>query len=104
MGEPPTRLSLSPPLGVDTIEPVAVRMDPAKSLELAVDLRRILPFLRTRLIRPAVVCEPDEESESLELEELESLEELEDPIMSANTPGCDSSSIMCWGVLWYMKA
>jgi hypothetical protein len=52
----------------------------------------------------AVPWELVELSESLELEESEELEELEDPSISARTPGCDSKSMMCCGVLSYRYA
>lgn len=70
------------------------------SLELALDLRRFRP-LKTRLIRLAVVLDLDDASVSLALlpDELDEPDELEDPSISANTPGWDSSSITCWGVL-----
>ena len=68
------------------------------SFELALDLRR-LRHLRTRFMRFAVVCESEDPSESLELEELEDSEELDEFSISANTPGWDSSSITCCGVL-----
>lgn len=64
------------------------------SLELALDLRR-LRLRSTRLIRFAVVRDPEEPSESLPLEELDEPEELEDSSISASTPGWDSSSITC---------
>ena len=66
------------------------------SFELAFDLRR---FLRSaRLIRWVVLREDELLSESVsELDEL--LEELEEPSISARTPGWDSSSIRCCGVL-----
>lgn len=64
------------------------------SFELALDLRLLRP-LKARLIRFAVVFEPDEASVSLLSDELEESEELEDPSMSASTPGYDSSSITC---------
>ena len=66
------------------------------SLELALDLRRFLR--RALLIRFAVVLELDLASESLSLDESE-LEELDEFSISARTPGYDSSSIICWGVL-----
>jgi hypothetical protein len=65
---------------------------------LALDLRR-LRCLKARLIRFEVVC--DEESESDELDESELLEELDEPSISARIPGCDSSSMICCGVLSY---
>ena len=68
------------------------------SLELALDLRRFLP-LKTRLMRLAVVFDPDDVSESPSLEVLDVSDEEEEPSMSARTPGCDSSSITCCGVL-----
>ena len=73
------------------------------SLELTLDLRRLRP-LRALLMRFAVVFDPDEPSESLLLEEVEESEELELPSISARSPGCDSSSITCCGVLAYMYA
>lgn len=73
------------------------------SLELALDLRGLRP-LKTLFMRLAVVFDPEEPSVSLPLDELEVSEELEDPSISARTPGCDSSSITCCGVLWYMYA
>lgn len=66
------------------------------SLELALDLRLLLP-LRTLLMRLAVLCDLEDPSVSLLLDE--ELLELEVCSMSANTPGCDSSSITCCGVL-----
>ena len=70
------------------------------SSELTLDLRR---FRRSaRRIRLAVVWEPELLSESDEDDELELSEELEEFSISANTPGCDSSSIRCCGVLSYM--
>lgn len=66
--------------------------------ELALDLRRLRP-LRTLLIFFAVVFELEDPSESLLLDGLELSEELEEFSMSANTPGYDSSSITCCGVL-----
>ena len=71
-------------------------------LALALDLRRrrflnifLLIFLPFVMIEP----EPDvsEESESLELE----LSDDELFMMSASTPGYDSSSMTSWGVLSY---
>ena len=56
------------------------------SFELALDLRRLRP-LRTRLMRFAVVWEPEELSESLELEEFDESDELEELSISAKTPG-----------------
>jgi hypothetical protein len=66
-----------------------------KSLELSLDLRRLLR--KARLKRLALVCDPELEleSESESLEELELSEELEECSISARTPGCDSSSIKC---------
>jgi hypothetical protein len=55
------------------------------SLELALDLRR-LRFLKARLIRLAVVCEPAELSLSVLLESDDESDELE-LSMSARTPG-----------------
>jgi hypothetical protein len=72
----------------------------ALSLELDTDLR--LLRRRARLILFAVLCELRDESESDELELEESLE-LDEFKMSAKTPGWDSSSIRCCGVLAYMK-
>lgn len=69
-------------------------------LELALDLRRLRRT--SRFIRFAVVCEPELESVSVSLELEESLDELDEFIMSANTPGWDSSSIRCCGVLSYI--
>ena len=63
---------------------------------LALDLRRLL---KARLIRFEVVC--DEVSESEELDESELSDQLDEPSISARIPGCDSSSIICWGVLSY---
>ena len=55
------------------------------SLELTLDLRR---FRRSaRLIRLAVVCEPELPSESVSLDEVESSDELEEFNISARTPG-----------------
>lgn len=68
------------------------------SLELALDLRRLRP-LRTRLMRFAVVLEPEEPSLSLSPEVDEASEELDEFSMSARTPGWDSSSMTCCGVL-----
>jgi hypothetical protein len=62
--------------------------------ELTLDLRRLLP-LKARRIRFAVVCDPEESSESLPLDEPEVSDELEELSISCNTPGCDSSSITC---------
>lgn len=73
------------------------------SFELALDLRRLRP-LKARLMRLAVVFDPDEASVSLPPDELEESEELDEPSMSARTPGCDSSSMTCCGVLAYMYA
>lgn len=73
------------------------------SFELALDLRRLRP-LKARLIRFAVVFDPDEASVSLPSEGLEESEELDEPSISARTPGCDSSSMTCCGVLAYMYA
>jgi len=56
------------------------------SLELALDLRRFLPR-KTRRMRPAVVFDPDDASESPSLEVLDVSDELEEPSMSAKTPG-----------------
>lgn len=70
------------------------------SLELALDFRLLLP-LSTLLIRFAVVCDLEDPSESLLLDELLELEELDECNMSANTPGWDSSSITCCGMLAY---
>lgn len=72
------------------------------SFELALDLRRFLRLKRL-LKRLAVDADFDEPSES-ELEELDESEELELPKKSARTPGWDSSSILCCGVLSYMYA
>lgn len=68
------------------------------SLELKLDLRPRRP-LSTRLIRLAVVLDLEDPSVSLLLDELPELEELEECSISASTPGCDSSSITCCGVL-----
>lgn len=68
--------------------------------ELALDLRRLLRI--ARLKRFAVVFEPELASVSLSPEELELSDELEEFNMSARTPGWDSSSIICCGVLAYM--
>lgn len=80
-----------------------VRGREGTSLELALDLRRLLP-LKTLLMRLAVVLDPEDLtlSLSLPLDELDELDEVEEPSISAKTPGCDSSSITCCGVLWYM--
>ena len=72
------------------------------SFEPAEDLRRLRPRLRTRLIFLAVVVEPDVPSLSVLLEEDESSDELEVSKTSCKSPGCDSSSMTCCGVLWYM--
>ena len=56
------------------------------SLELALDLRRLLP-LKARLILCAVVCDPEVASESLSSEELDVSDELEEFNISANRPG-----------------
>ena len=58
----------------------------AVSLELAFDLRRLLP-LKARLILFAVVWDPELASESLSLEELDVSDELEECNISASTPG-----------------
>ena len=58
----------------------------AVSFELALDLRRLRPR-RTRLMRLAVVFDPDESSDALPLDELELSEELEEFSISAKTPG-----------------
>jgi hypothetical protein len=71
------------------------------SSELALDLRRLR---NARLILFAVVCDPDEPSESEELELLDDEDELEVSRMSARSPGCDSSSIRSCGILSYMYA
>lgn len=55
------------------------------SFELALDLRRFLR--RARLIRFAVLCDPELASESLSLSELELSEELDEFNMSARIPG-----------------
>jgi hypothetical protein len=69
------------------------------SFELEVDLRR---FLRSaRLIRCVVLREDELASES-ESELDEPLDELDEFSMSARTPGWDSSSIRCCGVLSYI--
>ncbi len=73
------------------------------SFELALDLRRLRP-LKARLMRFAVVLDADEASVSLPSEELVESEELDEPSISARTPGCDSSSMTCCGVLAYMYA
>jgi hypothetical protein len=75
------------------------------SLELVLDLRRLLP-LNTLLIHLAVVLEDDDASVSLALppDELDEPDEIDEPSISASTPGWDSSSITCCGVLWYMYA
>ena len=70
-----------------------------RSLELTLDFRRLRPFLITRLIRLAVVSEPEELPESVVLDELDEPEELEEPIKLAKTPGRDSSSIRSFGIL-----
>jgi hypothetical protein len=49
----------------------------------------------TLLILLAVLLDFEESSVSLELEELEESDDVEDPIISASTPGCDSSSMTC---------
>lgn len=72
------------------------------SLDPALDLRRLLPPLITRLIRPAVVFDPLDPSES-DPEEVSS-SELEESIQAATGPGADSSSMMCCGVLSYIYA
>ena len=64
------------------------------SLELALDLRRLRPR-NARLIRFAVVCESEESSESLAWDESVVSDELDEPSISANKPGWDSSSITC---------
>ena len=56
------------------------------SLELALDLRRLLPR-KARLIRFTVVCELEESSESLALDESVVSDELDEPSISANKPG-----------------
>ena len=58
----------------------------AVSLELAFDLRRLLP-LKARLILFAVVCDPELASESLSSEELDVSDEVEEFNISANRPG-----------------
>lgn len=65
-----------------------VRGREGTSLELALDLRRLLP-LNTLLIRFAVVLDPEDLilSLSLLLDELEELDEVEEPSISAKTPG-----------------
>lgn len=65
-----------------------VRGREGTSLELALDLRLLLP-LRTLLIRLAVVLDPEDLTLSLSLllDELEGLDEVEDPSISAKTPG-----------------
>ena len=72
------------------------------SVDVPEDFRRRRPLFKTRLMRLAVVLEPDDASlvESLELDE--SSEELDVSKTSCKRPGCDSSSITCCGVLWYM--
>jgi hypothetical protein len=50
-------------------------------------------------MRFVVVFELELESVSLELELDVSLEELDEFKISARTPGCDSSSMRCCGVL-----
>lgn len=87
---------LVPADGVRTAEGTRV-----VSLELALDLRRRLP-LKALFSRFAVVFELEDPSESLELEELDELDEVDEPNISASTPGWDSSSITCWGVLVYI--
>lgn len=70
---------------------------------LALDLRRLL-FLNIRfifLVRVAIEPEPEESESELESELLDSEDE-DEFIMSARTPGCDSSSIISCGVLSYM--
>lgn len=58
----------------------------------------------TRRMRFTVVSEPEEVSELDELEELDELDEPERSMIFASSPGCDSSSIRCCGVLTYMCA
>jgi hypothetical protein len=74
------------------------------SFELKLDLRRLLPFLITFLIRLTVLFELEELSVSLVLGELDEFDELDEPIMLAKTPGYDSSSIRACGVLSYIYA
>ena len=69
---------------------------------LKLDLRR-RRFLNALLMRLAVVCEPEDSSESLPLDEAEDSVELECPSI-AKTPGWDSSSMIAWGVLSYIYA
>lgn len=73
-------------------------IDGVSLVELVLDLRR-LRCLKARLIFFAVVFDPDELSVSELLESLDESDELEELSMSAKTPGWDSSSMMCCGVL-----
>lgn len=80
--------------GPDATDPVAVE---------AMLAFRVMRFFQTLLSFFAVLWERKDVSESVSLEEVESL--LEEPfMMSASTPGWDSSSMIRCGVLWYMYA
>lgn len=73
-------------------------------LVLALDFLRFL-CLNIRLTRLEVVATDPDASESVseELDELELSDDDDDEFMrSWRTPGCDSSSTMCCGVLSYM--
>jgi hypothetical protein len=100
-------LELERPASMKTAGPscdgelTAEGIDALSLLELPLDLRR---RRKARLIRLAVPRELDELSVSLEFDASEELEELELLSISANTPGCDSSSITFWGVLSYKYA
>ena len=65
--------------------------------ELILDLRR-RRLRKARLMRFVVVTEPDV---SVSLDELEESEEDDESSTSARIPGCDSSSMICCGVLSY---
>jgi len=67
----------------------------AVPLELVLDFRRLLYFIAF-LMRLAVVQDVIVSADSSD-DELEESEELF--MSSARIPGCDSSSIICWGVL-----
>lgn len=84
MTSPRSKVLLNVPTdGVRTVEGTD-----GASLELALDLRRLLP-LKTLFIRLAVVLEPEDPSLSLSLlpEEPGELDDVEEPSISAKTPG-----------------